>query len=151
MDSRALAHSRFEAQTQPDGFFIIIPGRGKPNSLNVLNICSGAGQKHARSSKFIQCQRVGMPGLGRLSTYRPAKWSNKQHTSADQTPIPCVPWIKTERGGGAKSGHSGALNEGKPKNAATSACYLPTNHNRAILVMPAQPAPGECHHKYKKR
>ncbi len=44
---------------------------------------------------FLGCQRVGMPGLGsRLSTYCPTKrckWWCSQHTSADQTPIPCVP------------------------------------------------------------
>ncbi len=42
------------------------------------------------------CQWVGMPVLSSsLSTYWPTKWSNQwwcsQHTSDDQTPIPCVP------------------------------------------------------------
>ncbi len=50
------------------------------------------------------CQRVGMPGLGsRLSTYWktkfPNKWQRNPHTSVDQTPIPCVTWIKTKREG----------------------------------------------------
>ncbi len=45
------------------------------------------------SKKFHQM--VGMPGLGsRLSTCCPtkrSKWRSSQHTSADQTPILCVP------------------------------------------------------------
>ncbi len=36
------------------------------------------------------------------------KWQCIQHTSVDQTPIPCVPWIKTKRED-VKSGSSGAL------------------------------------------
>ncbi len=32
-----------------------------------------------------------------------------QHTSAEQTPIPCVTWIKTKREGGVKSVYSCAF------------------------------------------
>ncbi len=52
-----------------------------------------------------------MPELG--STYQPKERSNEwrcsQHTSADQTPIPCVPVAQKE---GVKSGYSGALKPG---------------------------------------
>ncbi len=49
-----------------------------------------------RAAEAIKgCQRVGIPGLGsRLSTCCPtkrSKWRCSQHTSADQTPIHCVP------------------------------------------------------------
>ncbi len=55
-------------------------------------IISIQGRKHEDRERWFQ--RVGMSGLGsRLSTYGPikrSKWRCNQHTSADQTPIPCV-------------------------------------------------------------
>ncbi len=60
----------------------------------------------------VWCQRGDTPRLGsRLITYRPtnlSKWWCYKHTSVDQTPIPCVPWIKTKIEG-VKSGCSSGL------------------------------------------
>ncbi len=81
------------------------------------------------------------PGLGsRLSTYwptkHPNKWQCSEHTSADQTPIPCVLWIKTQRGVGCEErtlrrSHTGLASlawAATPINGATpglrtSVCY----------------------------
>ncbi len=66
---------------------------------------------------YAWCQWIGMLGQGsRLSTYWYLKQSNKwwcsHHTSADQTPTPCVPWVKTKMEG-VKSGSSGPHKPGK--------------------------------------
>ncbi len=127
--------------------------------LITISMCSG-------------CQRVGMPGLGsRLSTCCPtkrSKWRCSQHTSADQTPIPCVPVAspglkpKGGRGGGVceertlRRSQTGQAQLGlsckasKCSDAGTGdLSVLPAHETSPMnrLVMPAQPDPGEFRRK----
>ncbi len=98
--------------------------------------------------KTLECQRVGTPGLGsRLSTYWPTKWCNKwwcnQHTSADQTPITCVPvaWAGLKpkgrvwrAGAPALSNRTGLARAAKPKHcsdAGTGDLGVLTTHERS--------------------
>ncbi len=86
------------------------------------------------------------------------KWRCNQHTSADQTEIPCVPWIKAQ-GEDVNSGRPGAhkpdkiglsCKANKCSDAGTGDLgVLSIREISPWLVMPAQPAPDECSHKCK--
>ncbi len=104
-----------------------------------------------------------MPELdNRLSAYwhtkRFNKWRCSHHPSAGQTHIPCVPVTSSpglkpklrmwRADAPALTNRTNLAWATKPVNAAmprlgTSACFLPMKHHHA-LVMPAQPAQGEC-------
>ncbi len=95
---------------------ILLP-QGKHHQRFILSLGS------VLSTRYMECQWIGMPGLdSRFSTYWPTKRSNKwrcsQHTSADQTPIPCVTRIQTKRDAPALSDRARLASAAKPINAA---------------------------------